>query len=101
MAAGRLKLTADANWDDWWGSPASCSSSYRSAMKEDHNNYCLCWAVDRGCPANAAESAAPLHYDSRTFTPISKLENNSLPKTELLCSNYQQTSATKDKGKGE
>ena len=75
----------DANWDDWWVSPVSCSSFYRSAMKGDHNNYCLGWMVDRGRPANAAICAAPLHYDSRTFTPISKLENNSSSKKLSYC----------------
>ena len=52
-------------------------ASYHSeSMKECHNNYCLCVVCVEG--GWQPKTLAPLLYDSRTFTLISKLETTTI-----------------------
>lgn len=65
---------------------AQLVTSYHSeSMKECHNNYCLCVVCVEG--GWQPKTLAPLLYDSRTFTLISKLETTTIEGffCDLLC----------------
>lgn len=65
---------------------AQLVASYHSeSMKECHNNYCLCVVCVEG--GWQPKTLAPLLYDSRTFTLISKLETTTIEGffCDLLC----------------